>query len=60
MYMSTRFAFAGNAERVTGMFPIAVEGTVTEGAPGTSSVFVFTKYPGDQSLTSPSGYTHWN
>ena len=40
MYISTRFVFAGKTESVTGMFPIAVAGTTTAGAIGTSSVGV--------------------
>ena len=49
---------AGNVERVTGIFPTDVEGTVAVTAAGTCSVLVFINLPGDQSLTVPSEYTH--
>ena len=56
--MSTRLAFAGNAESVTGIFPMEVEGMAAETAAGTFSVGVIIWYPGDQSLTVPSSKTH--
>jgi len=36
------------------MFPVEVNGTSTDGEDGICSVDVFTKYPGDQSLSVPS------
>ena len=56
--MSTRFAFVGNEDNVTGMLETDVAGTETDGAPGTFSVLVFTNFPGYQSLTVPSEYIH--
>ena len=57
---STLRAFAGNVPKETLINPAPPSTEVPVGAVGTLSAPVRIEYPGDQSLSVPSGNTYWN